>query len=545
VPQSRIQADYANWTTPRVETLLHQGTNSTVIAENQMQSIHATIERLLANEPIQVTHHRNMPHYALFELETTAAPQSDFLKQLSDKLSQQAGWVIGIHPQTNDNSRLHILVRTADHHQMSLQQVLLRPAFRKSDSAHSMVLGVTLEQHIMIRNLESLQHLIVAGDERITQAIMRNLLATLLLSNTPSQLRVAFIGSESSSVSDLTDTPHTLGKPVHSVAHGILLFNGMLREIRRRQDQMRKAGYPSLLAYNAENQQTELPHILTVISALDAKAWISHHNKWLSNLSRIIRDGATVGIHAVLVAPNLTNEVLHPLYAGIRTKLVGQAIASDYARHLDNFHESLWHFVDALLVENDVMKPVEIPIVTESDTQAIATYWRKNAEERLQTNRLNNMTQKGGITSLFQKLQQDTLIPTPPVPQTPPAEVLAHAASVLSSSQSTPNVPNMAVTETMIVDDYAITFEDENVEETSTETAQVTDISDEVSIQFETIRRAHALASYLGWLGRGPLMDILGLSVREAELIIAILQARQILERSDTPTPRLRSSQMR
>jgi hypothetical protein len=201
--------------------------------------------------------------------------------------------------------------------------------------------------------------------------------------------------------------------------------------------------------------------------------------------------------------------------------------------------------VDALLVENDVMKPVEIPIVTESDTQAIATYWRKNAEERLQTNRLNNMTQKGGITSLFQKLQQDTLIPTPPVPQTPPAEVLAHAASVLSSSQSTPNVPNMAVTETMIVDDYAITFEDENVEETSTETAQVTDISDEVSIQFETIRRAHALASYLGWLGRGPLMDILGLSVREAELIIAILQARQILERSDTPTPRLRSSQMR
>jgi hypothetical protein len=546
VPQSRIQADYANWTTPRIETLLHQGAHGTLIAESQMESIQATIERILVDETLQITHRRNMPHYALFELETTVAPQGNFLKHLSDKLSQQAGWVIGIHPQTNDNSRLHILVRTADHRQMSLQQVLLRPAFRKSDSAHSIVLGITLEQHIIIRNLELLRHLIVAGDERTTQAIMRNLLATLLLSNTPAQLRVAFLGSESSSVSDLTDTPHTLGKPVHNVAHGILLFNGMLREIRRRQDQMRKAGYPSLLAYNAENPQTALPHILMVINALDSKAWMSQSGKWLSNLSRIIRDGAAVGIHVILVAPNLTNEVLHPVYAGIRTKLVGQAIASDYARHLDNFHESLWHFVDALLVENDVMKPVEIPIVTEEDTQTIATYWRKNAEERLQTNRLNNMTQKGGITSLFQKLQQDTLIPTPPVPQTPPAEVLAHAASVLSSSsQLTQNVQDTKATETMIVDDYAITFEDENVEETSTETAQVTDISDEVSIQFEAIRRAHALASYLGWLGRGPLMDILGLSVREAELIIAILQARQILERSDTPTPRLRSSQMR
>ncbi|MDQ7024506.1 MAG: hypothetical protein Q9P44_03010 [Anaerolineae bacterium] len=80
------------------------------------------------------------------------------------------------------------------------------------------------------------------------------------------------------------------------------------------------------------------------------------------------------------------------------------------------------------------------------------------------------------------------------------------------------------------------------LEETTAIATQATGISEEISIQMDMIRRAHALASYLGWLGRGPLMDILGFSLQETESIIAILQARQILERSNTPTPRLRSS---
>jgi hypothetical protein len=543
VPQLRLQRDLANWSTPHLETLLHLNGNQ-LIPESQMQSIQELIEKTLANEAVEITQRRNMPHYALFEVQTSTTPSSEYLKRLSDKLSKQDGWVTGIHPQTSDEQRLHILVQTSEHQPMNLHQVLMRPAFRKAESAHSMVLGVTLEQHILIRNLEALRHLIIAGDDRTTQNIVRSLLATLLLSNTPSQLRIAFMGEQSTLL--LAETPHTLGKPVHNVARGILLFNGILREVRRRQSQIRKAGYQSILQYNAENPQTALPHILMVLNTLDSKAWMSRHDKWLSNLSRVIRDGAAVGVHIVLVVPDLSNEILHPVYAGIHTKLVGRTLASDYARHIENFHESLWHFVDALLVEHDSMKPVEVPMVTESDVQAIATYWRKNAEERLQTSRLNNISQKGGITSLFQKLQQDSIIPTPPVPHPPTPEVLAHAASVLSSStQSTQNIQNTSATDTMIVDTYALTFEESESEEPGTETAQITDISDEVSIHFESIRRAHALASYLGWLGRGPLMDILGLSVREAELVIAILQARQILERSDTPTPRLRSSQMR
>lgn len=542
MPQLRMQPDYANWTIPHLDSVLpHNG--ATLIAESQMQHIQQALEGLLQDDGIQITSRRNMPHYALFEVHVTTDTPN--IEDIREKLSHHEGWMVGIHPQPSDNSVWHVLIQTDDHRPMTLQQVMLRPAFRKAESAHTIIMGVTLEQHIVIRNLETLQHLIVAGDDAITRNIVRGLLVTLLLSNTPSQLRVAFIGNERSADSGLEETPHMLGKAVNHVARGILLLNGMLREVRRRQTQLRKSGYQSIMEFNAENAQNGMPHILIVISALTSPAWMTRHEKWLNILNRIIRDGVSVGMHTILIVPDVSNELLHPLFAGIHTKLLARSIAQDYARHIDNFDESLWNFVDALLVENDTMKPVEMPVVTDSDTQAITAYWHKNAEERTQSNRLNNMTQKGGITSLFQKLQRDTQTPTPPVPQTPPVEVLAYAASVLShSNQLTQNAQDTSIPETMLIDnDVEVTITED--EETSANTTQVTDISDEVSIQFESIRRAHALASYLGWLGRGPLMDILGLSVREAELIIAILQARQILERTDTPTPRLRSSQIR
>ncbi|MEL6526467.1 MAG: hypothetical protein AAFQ07_12240, partial [Chloroflexota bacterium] len=60
-----------------------------------------------------------------------------------------------------------------------------------------------------------------------------------------------------------------------------------------------------------------------------------------------------------------------------------------------------------------------------------------------------------------------------------------------------------------------------------------------LNINVETVQRAQALATYLGWLGKGPLMDVLGLTLEESEAMIAILQARQILERTTSPTPHL------
>lgn len=52
------------------------------------------------------------------------------------------------------------------------------------------------------------------------------------------------------------------------------------------------------------------------------------------------------------------------------------------------------------------------------------------------------------------------------------------------------------------------------------------------------LKRSQALASYLGWIGVGPLQDVMGLSLDEANQIINTLKQMGIVEDVDSPTPR-------
>ena len=534
MPQLRSQQDITNWTTPHINEIFTEDT-FIGLADTRLTEIQQTLAAVLSTiTPIaRFTHRRSMPHYIQFQID--AHSKADNIRQqLINKLADKTDWIVGVLPHPEKNTTFDILLRTADHLPITLQHALMRSAYRKADSSRSVILGVALDQQIIIRSLENLQNLIIAGDESTTQNLVRSLLATLLMTNTPANLRLAFMGDKRSIYSNLPDTPHLLGEFVSNPAQGIRLLSGITREIRRRQGHIKRANSKSILDYNAEYPQATLPHVLLVIDSLANPAWRNQQGRWLTNLTRILRDGSAVGIHLFLIVPDVSNELLHPLYAVISTKVITSSLAKDYARQIDNFDPSLWQFVDAAIIEEGVIKPVEIPFTTASDTQAIAAHWRKNAAERVQINRPHPL-QKSGITSLFQKLQREDDAPAPPVPQTPPAQVLAHAANVLSHIGD-------SASPSMQTHNGSVKITETQLEVSKPIVTPISGVSEQISIRMESIRRAHALASYLGWLGRGPLMDILGLTLQEAELIIAILQARQILERSDTPTPRLRSS---
>jgi hypothetical protein len=50
--------------------------------------------------------------------------------------------------------------------------------------------------------------------------------------------------------------------------------------------------------------------------------------------------------------------------------------------------------------------------------------------------------------------------------------------------------------------------------------------------------QAQALAAYLGWIGIGPLRDVLGLPTGEARAILAALQSIGVIETGDGPVLR-------
>lgn len=131
------------------------------------------------------------------------------------------------------------------------------------------------------------------------------------------------------------------------------------------------------------------------------------------------------------------------------------------------------------------------------------------AEQRKRSSDLTFVSNKTGVTELLwmQELSTDQTTDDVEIKATP-ATPKAQAAIQTSAKEALPDTQELKPTPSNVLDQ-------------------------------QTLLRAQALATYLGWLGRGPLQDVLGLSQSEAEAILEALQEQAILEDSASPTPRI------
>lgn len=242
-------------------------------------------------------------------------------------------------------------------------------------------------------------------------------------------------------------------------------------------------------------------------------------------LNELLDNGAHYGIHILLTAnglhlPHPFNELDYKIPAKLVTRTA--AVDTPLIEDLKGFHPSLLRFVDSFLVSKLHVDPIELPAITASDIRAVTNYWKKNTKNRHDTINILNISGNGEETvrQLVQELVNEKMLASPPIPDKPSPEALARAAEVLSEEERQTDVFPMT-------------------ERISANGSHHLEQTDHLNVTVETIHRAQALATYLGWLGKGPLMDVLGLNMEEAKAVIAILQARQILERGSNPTPHL------
>jgi hypothetical protein len=532
MPEFKSRMDSYNWHTPLfsdVFSLDDIPSSDDGMVETNQARLAAALARLASSVHLEGA--RSMPSYTLYEASLEENLGDEDLREKVYKIEAQEGWILGYNWQ--NSQRVQFLLRTDAHHSLSLSHVLSRITFRKATHPTSFVMGVSLQQQILVRDWESIGHILIIGDGTTKQSFIRSVLVTMLMLQTPSELRVAFIGSSSDEYSYVQDTPHALGvNQARTPDQAIRLLLGMSKEIPRRQSIFKEAGASTLTACNRyllENNDAPLPRIILVLDSLGQAEWVKHQAKWMPFLSEIIEHGAQVGIHAIVTARGLG--LPHPfdeLSKKISCHLVTRSAAVDthFIDSVEPFHASLVRFVDGFLVEDGQIIPVELPAITVYDAKAAHTYWEKNSKERLDLNQLKGIQQAIDINTVF---ATEDALPTPPVPEKPAADTLARVAEILAERNgSVHNSPAFLT-----------------VEETKDEPA-MNATKDEVKpkylnvqVDLENLRRAQALATYLGWLGRGPLIDVLGMSMEEADVMIAILQARQILERGSSPTPHL------
>lgn len=525
MPEFKSRIDSFRWQTPAFSEVFSLDELSKV-DEGILVDMKIKLEAMFRDieMPVKLSSERVMPSYTCYDVVVEANTDMEAFQNSIYELEAENGWVIAYQPETK--TKIQLFIRTDKHYSLNWKHVVTRITFRKANAPTSFVTGVNLQQKTLILDWGSLEHLLIIGSGGAKESVIRNIIITAMMLNTPGELRFALIGQGSDTYRLLKDAPHALGDyPKINPEDGSRLLLGMRRELQRRQSIFERLDVQDFETCNIlleDEDEAQLPRLLLVLDTLNHVDWIKKHEDWLPRIIDLLESGAQYGIHLLVTSYGL--HLPYPfdeISEHIPNKIVSRSAAIDtpFMDDVTNFHPSLTRFIDSFLLYKEKIHPIELPAITSSDVRALVSYWKANRETR--HNSMNILNIGGSVEDTMRALVKDFMDEkselSPPIPGKPSAKTLVRAAEVLAEEEKKTDI--FAISDGMSANGHLI----ENTE----------------NITVETVHRAQALATYLGWLGKGPLMDVLGLSVAESNTVIAILQARQILERGTSPTPHL------
>ncbi|MCS6834740.1 MAG: FtsK/SpoIIIE domain-containing protein [Anaerolineae bacterium] len=439
VPELYSRMDNANWLTPSVAEILEQGATPPG-GDGSIREHMLTIQRELTDleTPARIINVRSMPSYTLY----VARPETigrlgsrrtitaaEIKKSLAKIAENHPDWTLGFMPKiADDEDALGILLRTNAHRPLSLRRLLVRNHYRNMPTYTSVPFGITLEQILIVRDLAALGHVLLIGVESNRQNFIRSLVLTLLLLNTPAELRLALLGKSAEAYRAFTNAPHALGRWLNEAEHGQRLLDGLQKEITRRQKLFEEHNVADIRAFNRLQQEAnrpESPRILLIIDSLSDADWSQSADSWLPAMLKIVKHGEACGIH--VVATIQSQDEHGELQAAVKARVVGRQVARERSEKLPNFHPSLLRFIDAFWSEREgELIPIEFPTVTIAEVSKTVEYWQQNANQRLQENASSTISGTTGVTGVL------TPPPTPPKPST---DDLTRAAAALGSTK--------------------------------------------------------------------------------------------------------------
>lgn len=584
MPELLSRMDEANWVTPSIADILEQGA-APPGGDGSIRDYMLTIQRELADleTPAKIVNVRSMPSYTLY----VARPETigrlgsrrtitaqEIRKSLARIAEGHTDWLLGFIPKLQeDESTLGILLRTNAHRPLSLRRLLVRGNFRSAPTFHAFTLGITLEQNLIVRDLASVGHLSVIGGDNAKLHFLRSLLLTLILLNTPTELRLILAGKGCESLKALVATPHSLGRVVMQSDGLQRILEGLTKEVQRRQSSFAEYKVTHIDDYNnavRDNTKLLLSRILVVVDSLNDPEWATNRAELVTILQQLMSVGADLGIHFVLTAQD--TEQLPEFDTHFHTQIIMRTVAKSLTEQVPDFHPSLLRFIDAFIVEkslnNTQITPVELCSTTNTELINAIAYWQQNRQQRQEENATATQTvTRTGITDLLGAPEPAPLVELPPDPYKNPltrntailldrsttetaVAVLDTLANEKQATELMPEGPtqDVYVTETYTQEVSPVSNHDNGIMSEETQEAvptpyimqtQTHEKSAPITHDMNTqLQQSIALAAYLGWLSMGALMDIFGLSPHEASVIMKTLKNNHIIEDIEHPTPR-------
>jgi S-DNA-T family DNA segregation ATPase FtsK/SpoIIIE len=253
-----------------------------------------------------------------------------------------------------------------------IRQILEAPEWKASKAALPLVVGIDVSGRKIVADLADMPHLLIAGSTGSGKSVcMNSLLAGLLMSRSPDQLRMILVDPKIVEFKPYNELPHLVVPVITDPKKVALGLRWAINEMEKRYKLFAKIGVRNIKSYNSrpparqqdlfslpeeegqpppEQPPAQLPYIVIVIDELadlmlQVKAEVENSIARLAQLSR------AVGIHMIIATQRPTvNVITGTIKANFPCRIAFKVAQSNDSRTILDANGA-----DALLGKGDML----------------------------------------------------------------------------------------------------------------------------------------------------------------------------------------------
>ena len=337
------------------------------------------------NIPSRIVAAHTGPTVTMYEVQVAEGSAVKRVSALADDL-QYALAVKSIRVQAPipGKQAIGIEVPNAVPRTVGLSELCATHAFTASDTRLLIALGLDLSGRPVYADLAAMPHLLIAGATNSGKSIgVAAILTSLLLRNTPDELRLVLIDPKKVELSLFEDIPHLMCEVVTDMKEVPGILRALVREMEHRYDLLKDAKVRNLADFNAKavDQSDRLPSIVVVVDEL-ADLMLQAKAECEPSVIGLAQKARAVGIHLIIATQRPSVDVI----TGVLKANVPSRIAFAVATQIDSRVILDSNGAEKLLGRGDLLfSPItdggrttrlQGAFVSLEDVEAVCNHWK-------------------------------------------------------------------------------------------------------------------------------------------------------------------------
>jgi S-DNA-T family DNA segregation ATPase FtsK/SpoIIIE len=270
---------------------------------------------------------------------------------------------------------------------VSLRSVIESEVYTKMESRLKLALGQDVAGQPMCADLTAMPHLLIAGATGSGKSVCINdLIACLLLNNTPQELRLLMVDPKMVELVTYNGIPHLVTPVITELDKVVNALQWATSEMDRRYREFSRVGVRNLEGYNVyatERNLEKLPYLVIIIDEL-ADLMMSQPVEIEKLICRLAQMSRATGIHLIIATQRPSVDVVTGLIKANFPARIAFAVTTqvDSRVILDSpGAEKLLGRGDMLVMSSDSSKLTRLQgcWVSDDELRRIVRYWRMAA----------------------------------------------------------------------------------------------------------------------------------------------------------------------